>query len=140
VTVVEVHSVRARGNWYVKLPPGFDDLEDAVHARRVDAVEVDGVRVGAAVREVHPQQVVLGRADDRARDGAVVRPGVEEHPLGHLDLAVDRRELVLAYATGLCGSTGGGWRRSSSAFGPPGAGTSCPCIAAWVGASMAIPG
>ena len=54
-------------NSYVNSPPGRDDLEDAVHVRRVDAVEVDRVRVRAGVDEVDAQQVALGGADHRAR-------------------------------------------------------------------------
>ena len=51
----------------MNVSPGLDDLEDAVHVGRVDAVEVDRVRVRAAVREADAQQVALGRPDDRAR-------------------------------------------------------------------------
>ena len=81
----------------------LDDLEDAVHVRRVDAVEVDRVRVRAGVREADAQDVALGRAQHRAGDGAVVRPGREEDARRDLDLAVDRGQRVLAHAAGLRG-------------------------------------
>ena len=69
----------------------------------MNTVEVDRVRVRAAVYEVDPQEVVLGRADDRPRDRAVEAPGVEEHTLGNFDLVVEREEVVLADRAGLVG-------------------------------------
>ena len=45
VAVVEVEARRARRELVRELLAGPDDLEDAVHVRRVDAVEVDRVRV-----------------------------------------------------------------------------------------------
>jgi hypothetical protein len=63
----------------------------------MDAVEMNRVRVRAGVREPDPEQIVLGGADHRPRHGGVVRPGGEEDALGDLDLAVDRRQRVLAH-------------------------------------------
>ncbi len=77
------------------------DLEDAVHVRRMDPVEVDRVRVRAVVAEQHAQGVALGGPDDRAGHGAVVRPGREEDPRRDLDLLVGRDQRVLAHAARL---------------------------------------
>ena len=49
-----------------------------------------------AVDERDLEDVVLGGADDRAGNGAVVGPGREGHPLGHLDVAVDGHQVVPA--------------------------------------------
>jgi hypothetical protein len=100
VAVVEVHPVGARRELVRERPARLDDLEDAVHVRRMDAVEVNRVRVRAAVCERDAQPVALRRADHRPRDGAIVRPGREEDSLGDLDLPVDRGERVLAHAAG----------------------------------------
>ena len=81
----------------MKSSPGSDDLEDAVHVRRVDPVEVDRVRMRAGVREPDAQDVVLRRPDHGAGDGAVVRPGGEEDPRGDLELLVARDQRVLAH-------------------------------------------
>ena len=62
----------------------------------MDAVEVDGVRVRAPVFELDAEDVVLGRPDDGAGNGAVVCPGGVEDALGDLDLPVLRRQGVLA--------------------------------------------
>jgi len=101
MAVVELHPVWARRELVSELAARRDGLEDAVHVSRVDAVKVDRVRVGAAVHELHAQEVVLGRADDRPRDSAVVRPGVELDILRDLDRAVERRQVVLTEAAGL---------------------------------------
>jgi hypothetical protein len=106
VAVVELHPVGARGELVREGAAGLDDLEDAVHLPRVDAVEVDRVRVRARVDEVDPQQVVLGHADDRPRHRPVVGPGRELDALRDLDRAVGGHELVLAHAAGLVGERG----------------------------------
>ena len=49
MAVVELHPVGARRKLVGERLAGRDDLEDAVHVGRVDAVEVDRVRVRAAV-------------------------------------------------------------------------------------------
>lgn len=69
---------------------------NAVHAGRVDAVEVHRVRVAAGVAEANADAVALGRADRRTRHPAIVGPGREEQVRGNLDLLVDRRDLVAA--------------------------------------------
>ena len=108
MAVVEVEAGRARLELVGELASGLDDLEDAVHVRGMDPVEVDRVRVRAAVQEADAQGVSFGGPDDRPRDGAVVRPGGEEDAGGDLDVRVDRGERVLAHATGLAGSACGG--------------------------------
>ena len=100
VAVVEVEARRPRGELVRELVPRHHDLEDAVHVRRVDPVEVDRVRVRAGVDEAHAQEVVLGRPDHRARDRAVVRPGGEEDAGRDLELLVGRDQRVAAHATG----------------------------------------
>ena len=82
-------------------PPVRNDLEDAVHVRRVNAVEVDRVRVRALVAKVHAQQVVLGRADHGPRSRAVVRPRREVTPCATSISLSSRSERVLANAAGL---------------------------------------
>jgi hypothetical protein len=101
VAVVEVHSVRPRGKPVLELLVLVDDLEDAVHPRGVDAVEVDRVGMLALVPEANDEKVVLRRANHRARRGAVVGPRREHHALRDLDLDVARDEVVLPAAAGL---------------------------------------
>jgi hypothetical protein len=98
MAVVELHPVRARRELVRERAAGLDDLEDAVHVRRVDAVEVDRVRMRAGVGQRDAQEVVLGRADHGTRHGAVVRPRREPDPRRDLDVAVARDERVGAYA------------------------------------------
>src|SRR4029453_15508215 len=81
VAVVELHPVRPRAELVRERGPWVDGLEDAVHPARMNAVEVDRVRVRSLVREVDAQEVVLSGADDRAGDRTVVGPRVEEHAL-----------------------------------------------------------
>jgi hypothetical protein len=107
VAVVKVHPVGASGELVREAFVLLDHFEDAVHVRRVNAVEVDRVRVRAGVHQVDAQKVVLGRPDDRPRNGAVVRPRVERHSLGDLDLLVGCDKGVFAHAArlvrqGLC--------------------------------------
>ena len=70
----------------------------AIHARRVNAVEVHGMRHGAGVGELDADQVALGGAQRRAGDAAVVGPGREVHARRDLDLAIDRGDRELAQA------------------------------------------
>ena len=51
------------------------EARHAVHLRGVDAVEVDRVRVRAAVAEADPQPVSVDAAERRPGDAAVERPG-----------------------------------------------------------------
>ena len=91
MAVVEVEAGRTGRELVRERLPRLDDLEDAVHVGGVDTVEVDRVRMLAAVRELDTQRVSLRHPDDRARNGAVVRPGGERDALRDLDLRVDAR-------------------------------------------------
>ena len=68
VTVVELHPVRLRLELVGELAAGRHDLEDAVHGRRMDPVEVDRVRVRSSVDELDAKDVALGGAEHRARE------------------------------------------------------------------------
>ena len=103
MAVVQLHARRTGIELIREATAWIDDLEDAVHLRRMDPVEVDRVRVRAAVEEVHPQPVALGGADHRAWRGAVVHPRLEEHAGSDLELRVRCGERVLANATRLIG-------------------------------------
>ena len=71
---------------------------------RVDAVEVDRVRVRGAVDERDPQPLALAAAQRRAGDAAVVGPGRELDAGRDLDLLVDRRSASTRAATRPLGS------------------------------------
>ena len=117
VAVVEVEARGPRLELVREVAARLDDLEDAVHVRRVDPVEVDRVRVRAVVPEAHAERVALGRADDRPGHGAVVRPRREEDARGDLEVVVDGDELVLADAARLvraAPAAGRGARRGRS--------------------------
>ncbi len=73
----------------------------------------------AAVREPDAQESALGHPDDRARHGAVVRPGGERDALRDLDLRVDGDELVLGHARSP-EPAGRGARRGHSGLPAPG--------------------
>ena len=66
-------------------------------SRRVEAVEVDRVRVLGGVDERDPQPLALAGAQRRAGDAAVVGPGREADAGGDLDLLVLRHERPLAH-------------------------------------------
>ncbi len=67
-----------------------------VHERRVDAVEVDRVRVLGAVDEPDPQRLALVAAQRRPRHPAVVGPRRVHDPGGDLDLLVGGDQVPLA--------------------------------------------
>ena len=100
VAVVEVQAGGQGVELVDRLAAGLDlagaDPGHAVHLGRVDAVEVDRVRVGGAVGEGDPQALALAAAQRRPGDALVVGPGRELHARGDLDLLVDRVELPLA--------------------------------------------
>ena len=98
VAVVEVAAERPRVELVDELTARLDHsgARHAVHARRVDAVEVHRVRVGALVAEDDPQPVAFGRANGRAGHPPVVGPGREEEAGGDLDLLVLADHLVAA--------------------------------------------
>ena len=92
---VELVDRAAAGRDLARAEPGH-----AVHLGRVDAVEVDRVRVRRAVDERDPQPVALAAAQRRAGDAAVVGPRGERDAGRDLDLLVDRDELPLAQRRG----------------------------------------
>jgi hypothetical protein len=96
VAVVEVHPERLGVELVDELLPGTDELERPVHVRRVDAVEVDGVRVRPLVLERDAHQIPLPGPQGWSRHLTVERPGRVKHPRRHLDLGVLSYELVLA--------------------------------------------
>ena len=97
VAVVELHPRRLGRELVGELLAGIHDLEDAVHIRRMDPVEVNRVRVRGGVHEVDPEDVVLGRANDGSGDCAVVGPRREEDAGRDLDLPLGGAHLVLAH-------------------------------------------
>ena len=104
MAVVEVQAERARlelvGEVLADLnQPAADVLADpgrSVHGGRMDAVEVDRVRMRARVDEVNAQQVAFACAQRRAWHTAVIRPGGVLDPGHDLDLLVVRDQLPLA--------------------------------------------
>ena len=98
VAVVEVAAEREGVELVDELLAGADlaGARHAVHAGRVDAVEVHGVRVRAVVAEDDPHPLALGDAQARARHPAVVGPGREEEPGRDLDLLVLADDLERA--------------------------------------------
>src|SRR5687768_3858122 len=62
---------------------------DAVHAPGVDAVEMHGVRMGAAVLEADAQALALATAQCGAGDAAGESPGWEHDAGGHFHFLVD---------------------------------------------------
>src|SRR4051812_46827181 len=68
----------------------------AVHARGVDAVEVYGVRMRAAVAEADAHPLALGNPDGRTGNAAVVGPGREDDARRDLDVLVDGLDHELA--------------------------------------------
>src|SRR5215207_3421031 len=96
VAVVEVHPERFGIELVDELLPRRDKLEDPVHARRVEAVEVERMRVRVPVLEHHPQQVALPGAQRGPRHLPVVSPRRVHHPRRHLHLHRLRTQLVLS--------------------------------------------
>ena len=83
------------------------------------------------VHEAHAQDVALGRAQDRAGDGAVVRPGREEDARRDLDLPVDRGQRVLAHAARLGGQRRRRVEQRVEVVRAADGGRASPIIAAW---------
>src|SRR5207247_6254039 len=82
MAVIELHAVGTGWKLVRVAAARFDDLEDAVHVRGVDPVEVDRVRVRACVRQVDSQQIALRRSDHGSATRAVVRPGGADEAFG----------------------------------------------------------
>jgi hypothetical protein len=78
-----------------ELLPHPHDLEHAVHVGRVDAVEVHGVGMRAAVLERNAYPIPLGRPQRRPRHLTVVGPRRVHDAGRHLYLGILRRHLVL---------------------------------------------
>ena len=100
VAVVEVQAERVGVELVDGSTAGLDQAGtgawDAVAASRVEAVEVDRVRVGRAVDQRDAQPLALACPQSRAGHPTVVRPGRELHPGRDLDLVVagDQRPLA----------------------------------------------
>src|SRR5215208_2539292 len=95
VAMVEVTPERFGVELVDELLPRRDELEHPVHARRVEAVEVDCMRVRIPVSEHHPQHVTLPGAQRGPRHLPVVGPRRVHHPRRHLYLHRLRTQLVL---------------------------------------------
>jgi hypothetical protein len=95
VAVVEVETERLGVELVDIAPTGMHRFEGAVHAGGVNPVEVDAVRVAAAVREAHPDPIALGASDGGPRNLSVVGPRRIEHAGRHFDLMVFGDQLVL---------------------------------------------
>ena len=90
VAVIEVAAERLGVELVDELLARIDQAgaRHAVHARRMDAVEMHRVRMRAVVLEDDPQPVAFGRAQRRAGHAAVVGPGREHDARRDLDLLV----------------------------------------------------
>ena len=71
----------------------------AVHPPGMDAVEVDRMRMTAAVLEHEPEPFALDAAERRPRHPAVIGPGRKHHARGDLDLALDRGDDPFPHRT-----------------------------------------
>ena len=103
VAVVEVEAERRRvelvGGGLARRDVAGADARDAVHPRRVDAVEVDRVRVRARrSTNLIAQALALARAERGPGHAAVVGPGVVLHARRDLDLLLLGDQLPLAHA------------------------------------------
>src|SRR5918998_4225818 len=95
VAVVEVHSEGLGVELVGELLPRPYELEGPVHVGRVEAVEVDRVRMSILVLEHDPEPVVFPRPQGRPRHLPVVGPRRVHHARRHLDLDVLGPQLVL---------------------------------------------
>src|SRR5215212_2453392 len=95
VAVVEVHPERLGVELVDELLPRAYELEDPIHVRRMEAVEVDRVRMSILVLEHHPNPVPLRRPQGRPRYLTIVGPRRIHHTRRHLDLRLLGRQLVL---------------------------------------------
>ena len=93
VAVVELHPVRLRGELVRVGARPAPPPRRRRPCSRVDPVEVDRVRMSAAVDEPNAQEIVLGGPDHGPRNRPVVRPRLEEDALRDLDRPVDRRQV-----------------------------------------------
>src|SRR6266511_3943806 len=69
---------------------------ESIHAWAMDAVEMDRVRVAAAIDEGDAQPIALRAAQGRSRHAPVVGPSGERDAGGDLDQLFGRDKLVLA--------------------------------------------
>ena len=126
VAVVEVEAERPGVELVGERLAGLDEpaadvlaeARHAVHLRGVDAVEVNRVRVRAAVAEADAQPVSVDAPERRPGDAAVERPGGVPHARSDLDLLVARDEVPLAQrapvgAAATCGPSRNRARSSS---------------------------
>jgi hypothetical protein len=100
VTVVEVQAERLGVELVHGRAAGLDQSGagsgHAIHVRRVDAVEVDGVRVERGVAKADAQALAFTGPQRGPGDAAVVRPRGEGDAGGDLDLLLVSDELPLA--------------------------------------------
>ena len=96
MAVIEVQPPGLRLKLVDELAARFHDLEHAIHVGRVDPVEVDGVWVGAPVKEPHAQHIAGGHPQRRSRNLPVIGPGREEHARRDLDFLVHGNDVELA--------------------------------------------
>src|SRR5918993_3460925 len=95
VAVVQVTPERLGVELVDELLPRPDELEHPVHCRRVEAVEVDRMRVSIPVSENHAQQVTLPGTQRGPRYLPVVGPRRIHHPRRHLYFYRLRTQLIL---------------------------------------------
>ena len=89
--MIEVATERPRREFVGELAARLDQTGAgyAVHPRRVDAVEMHGMGVRAAVLEDDPQALAFDASQRRAGNAPVVGPGRKEDPRCDLDLAIE---------------------------------------------------
>jgi hypothetical protein len=90
MTVVQMQPEWARIELIREIAADWNSRRHTIHARRMDAVEMDGVRHRGSIPEAEPQQVVLPAPEGGTRNLTVVGPGGEEHARRHLDFFVNR--------------------------------------------------
>ena len=70
-------------------------LEDAIHVRGMNPMEMHGVRLAPAVLKMDDEAIANGCPKCRPRHEAVVNPSGKLHPFGHFDLFILRYNHIL---------------------------------------------
>ena len=108
MAVVEVQAKGFGVELIDEVLPGVHVLRHpgSVHSRRVEAVEMDRMRVCSGIGKADANTVPLARTNGGAGHPPVVGPGRKVNARGNLDLAVRRYKFVLAQrlAVGQCGN------------------------------------